>query len=245
VGCILLLRKHTAWLGCFTDTKKRPLLVLAGLVISFNWGLYIWAVNSGHTIASSLGYYINPLISIVFGLLFFKEKLRPLQWAAFGLAMVGVLILTVLAGELPWISLGLALSFGLYGALKKTISLPALETLGAETLVAAPLGLLLLLVRFDRGPAPDWRGLGYLVELPVHTWILLLLCGAVTALPLYCFARGARLLSLSALGFIQFISPTLQFVMGAFVFGESFPAQNYIAFACIWVAALLYIRSNP
>ncbi|GHV94835.1 transporter [Spirochaetia bacterium] len=250
VGFLLAMQKSTAWIACFKEKKKGGLLILASVTISFNWGLYIWAVNSGHTIETSLGYYINPLVSVVFALLFFKEKLRPLQWAAFGIAMLGVLILTALSGAPPWISLGLALSFGLYGVLKKVINIPALESLGAETLAASPLGLLLLVTRFEVAPngktAPIFglQGISYLAELPVHSWLLLLCCGAITALPLYFFARGARLLPLSTLGFIQFISPTLQFLAGFFIFGEYFPVQNFAAIGCIWGAAILYIVSQ-
>jgi chloramphenicol-sensitive protein RarD len=243
VGAVLLIKKNTAWLTALRDKKKGPLLALSALAVSANWGLYIWAVNQGRTIEASLGYYINPLFSIVLGLLIFREKLRPLQWAAFGVAMAGVLLLTALSGAPPWLSLGMALTFGIYGVFKKTITLSALEALGAETLAVAPLGLLLLLFRFDETPPRFGWGLSYLAALPAHSWILLLLCGAVTAVPLYLFARGARLLPLSAMGFIQFVSPTLQFIMGAVVFGESFPAQNYAAFGCIWAAAILYIVS--
>ena len=244
VGAILLFRKNYGWLTCFKNTKKGLLLILSALAVSFNWGLFIWAVNQGRTIEASLGYYINPLFSIMLGFFIFREKLRPLQWAAFGLAMLGVLLLTVLSGAPPWVSLGLALSFGLYGVFKKIIYLPALEALGAETLAAAPLGLTLLLLNFDTpSPMPDMRGLSYLAGLPAYSWVFLLFCGLVTALPLYLFARGAQALPLSALGFIQFISPTLQFMAGFFIFGESFPPQNYAAFGCIWSAAILYIIS--
>ena len=243
VGGILALRKNTAWLAVFRDRKKRSMLLLTALVISFNWGMYIWAVNTGHTVEASIGYYINPLVSIALGLCFFRERLTPLQWAACGLALAGVLLLTVLSGAPPWISLALALSFGFYGLLKKTAALAALESLGAETLAAAPLGLVLLTVRFDAPPAFDPAALAYLASLPVHVWLLLALAGGMTAFPLYCFAQGARLLPLSALGFIQFISPTLQFLAGVFIFGETIPPLNFIAFACVWAAALLYIVS--
>ena len=213
--------------------------MLAAFTLSFNWGLYIWAVNSGHTIEASVGYYINPLISIVLGLCFFREKLKPLQWLAFGLAMAGVLILTVFSGAPPWISLGLALSFGFYGLLKKAVNLAALESLGAETLIAAPLGLLLLFLP-AAGGGP---GLAYLSKLPVSVVLLLLGSGAVTTLPLYLFAKGTKLLPLSTMGFIQFIAPTLTFLEGVFIFHESFPPRNLLVFGCIWGAVILYIVS--
>ena len=243
VGCILLLKKNIFWLAVFKDRKKSLLMILTAFTISFNWGLYIWAVNSGHTVEASMGYYINPLVSIALGLCFFREKLLPLQWAAVALALAGVLILAALYGAPPWISLGLALSFGFYSLLKKTTALSPLESLGAETLAAAPLGILLLGLRIGVVRHFDWQGLFYLSELPLRSWALLVLCGAATAFPLYCFARGARLLPFSALGFIQFISPTLQFLAGVFAFRESVPVQNYTAFGCIWSAAILYIIS--
>jgi chloramphenicol-sensitive protein RarD len=236
--------KNTSWPRFYKDRRKGALLVLAGLTISFNWGLYIWAVNSGHTIETSLGYYINPLISIILGLCFFREKLKLLQTIAFGLAFVGVLILTVLTGRPPWVALALALSFALYGLLKKTINLSALESLGVETLVSSPLGILLLLTSFDKtGGLFDPRGLSYILKLPFVTILLLLLCGFFTSFPLFLFAKGARLLPLSTLGFIQFLSPTLSFLTGFFIFHESFPPQNFIAFGFIWLAVILYIFS--
>jgi chloramphenicol-sensitive protein RarD len=239
VSAILFSRKNYSWIKFFKDKRKGVLLILAAFTLSFNWGLYIWAVNLGHTIEASVGYYINPLISIVLGLCFFKEKLKVLQWFAFGLAMTGVLILTWFSGALPWISLGLALSFGFYGLLKKAADLGAMESLGAETLIAFPLGLLLLIVPFASGG----QGLSYLPKLPVSTLLLILGSGAVTTLPLYLFAKGARLLPLSTLGFVQFVAPTLTFLEGVFVFRESFPPRNLLAFGCIWAAVILYVIS--
>jgi len=236
-GGILLARKNTAWLGFYKDQRKRYLMILAGLIISFNWGLYIWAVNEGHTIQAALGYYINPLVSVVLGLCVFREKLNRLQILAFSLAVIGVVILTALTGAPPWISLGLALSFGLYGLIKKAVNIPALESLAVETLVASPLGVILLFV-------PVGTGGGFsLTELPLSTILTLLFCGAVTTLPLYLFAKGAKLLPLSTLGFIQFISPTLTFLVGVFVFRESFPLHDFIVFGFIWTAVALYIIS--
>ena len=243
-GGILLARKNTAWLGFYKDARKRTLMILAALIISFNWGLYIWAVNEGHTIEAALGYYINPLVSVVLGLCVFREKLNFLQVIAFSLAVIGVLILTVLTGAPPWISLGLALSFGLYGLLKKTVNLSALESLGVETLIASPLGLLLLFGPFGTGGGfSHQQGLSYLTKLSLSTLLLLLLCGAITTLPLYLFARGAKMLPLSTLGFIQFIAPTLTFLVGVFVFRESFPLHDFIVFGFIWTAVILYIVS--
>jgi chloramphenicol-sensitive protein RarD len=247
VSIPLLIQKNSNWLAVFKEAKKAGILMLTALLICCNWGLYIWAVNRGHTLETSLGYYINPLISILLGLIFFRERLRPMQWAAVAIAFAGVLILTVLSGALPWISLALALTFGFYGLLKKKLSLSALESLGAETLASAPLGIALLF--FCLGYAqgnPDFtgvQGLAYFAELPPHTWAVLALCGLVTATPLYCFAQGAKLLPLSALGFTQFISPTLQFILGLFVFREAFPPHYFAAFAFIWTAVILYVVS--
>jgi chloramphenicol-sensitive protein RarD len=253
VGGILVAQKNTVWLGFYKDKRKGFLMVLTALIITFNWGLYIWAVNQGHTIEAALGYYINPLISVVLGLCVLRERLNLMQVFAFSLAVVGVLILTVLTGALPWISLGLALTFGIYGLIKKTIGLSALESLGVETLIASPLGIILLVGPFgnllpSKIPGTDgeffnWQGLSYLVELPVVTLLVLLLIGAVTALPLYLFARGAKILPLSTLGFVQFIAPTLTFLTGVFIFRESFPPHNFIVFGFIWSAAILYIVS--
>jgi len=237
-GGILLARKNTAWLGFYKDKRKRNLMILAGLIISFNWGLYIWAVNEEHTIEAALGYYINPLVSVVLGLCVFREKLNRLQILAFSLAVTGVLILTVLTGAPPWISLGLALSFGLYGLIKKAVNIGALESLAVETLVASPLGLILLLGPFGTGGESS-----RLAELPLSTIVILLFCGAVTTLPLYLFAKGAKLLPLSMLGFIQFIAPTLTFLVGVLVFRESFPLHDFIVFGFIWTAVILYVVS--
>jgi chloramphenicol-sensitive protein RarD len=244
VSAVLFAMKNTSWLKFYKDRRKALLLTMAALTVTINWGFYIWAVNSGHTIQTSLGYYITPLISIVLGLCFFREKLTILQAIAFGLAFIGVLILTLLTGKLPWVSLVLAFSFGIYGLLKKTVQLTALESLGVETLIASPLGLLLLLIPFrGEGSFPNFRGLSYFLELPVHTLLLFTLCGLVTSLPLFLFSKGAKMLPLSTLGFIQFVSPTLTFLTGLFIFGEPFSPSNFIAFGFIWSAAILYIIS--
>jgi chloramphenicol-sensitive protein RarD len=244
VSVLLFAQKKTSWLKFYKDRRQAILLTFAALIITFNWGLYILAVNSGHTVDTSLGYYINPLLSIVLGLIVFKEKLKTLQLMAFALAIAGVTILTVLTGRLPLISLGIAVSFALYGLLKKTIDISALESLAVETLISSPIALFLLFGSFGKGlEFPTLQSLSYWQGLPLHVPLILLLCGAVTAFPLYLFARGARLLPLSTLGFIQFISPTMTFLTGVFIFKESFPVQNLVSFGFIWMAAILYIIS--
>jgi chloramphenicol-sensitive protein RarD len=245
VGTILLANKNTAWLEVFKEPKKAAILIPTALLICCNWGLYIWAVNQGHTLETSLGYYINPLVSILLGLIFFRERLRPLQWVAAAIALVGVLIVTIASGSLPWVALSLAFTFGLYGLLKKKLALSALESLGAETLASAPIGIFLLFFSFGGGNTAfsGWQGISYLTGLPLHTLALLALTGLVTAFPLYCFAHGAKILPLSTLGFTQFISPTLNFVLGVFVFKENFPAHNFVAFLFIWTAVIVYIVS--
>jgi chloramphenicol-sensitive protein RarD len=246
VAGILFFMKNTSWLKFYKDRHKLILLTLAGLTVTFNWGLFIWAVNNGRTIETSLGYYINPLVSVILGLCFFKEKLKPLQIIAFSLAAIGVTTLTVFTGRLPWVSLGLAISFGFYGMIKKTVKLSSLESLGVETLVAAPIGLLLLFASFDLSSGidfPNFQNLVYLLELPFLTIFILLFCGAVSSIPLYLFSQGAKILPLSALGFCQFLAPTMSFFTGFFIFGEFFPTRNFIAFGFIWAAVVVYIIS--
>jgi chloramphenicol-sensitive protein RarD len=243
VGAILLANKNTAWLSVFKKPKKAAVLMPTALLICCNWGLYIWAVNHGHTIDASLGYYINPLVSILLGLVFFRERLKPLQWVAAAIALAGVLIVTLASGALPWVSLGLALSFGIYGLLKKKLELSALESLGAETLASAPIGIFLLFYSFGTSAFSGLQGLGYLSGLPSQTLTLLALCGLVTVLPLYFFALGAKMLPLSTLGFTMFINPTLQFALGLFVFKEAFSVHHFVAFIFIWTAVIVYIVS--
>ncbi|MDR2629901.1 MAG: EamA family transporter RarD [Spirochaetaceae bacterium] len=238
---IFLPQRNTRWLRILAEPGRRLIIAAAAGLVTCNWGLYIWAINAGHTVESSLGYYINPLVSIVLGLIFFQERLSRIQWTAFGFAAAGVALLTFFSGAFPWISLGLALSFGFYGLCKKKAAAGSLETLGAETLLAAPLALLLILLR------PG--ALDELGALSPGLWVLLIFSGAVTALPLYCFARGAKLLPLSALGFIQFVNPTILLITGVFIFKEPFPVRNLLAFALIWAAVFLYsisfLRRKP
>ena len=244
VGFILIINKNFRWLNFFKDKKDGILIISAALVISFNWGLYIWAVNNGHTIEAAMGYYINPLVSVVLGLCVFREKINRLQIVSFSLAVTGVLLQIIFTGSPPWISLGLALSFGIYGLIKKTVKLSALESLGSETLAAFPVSLMLLIGSFGLGGKfPNPEGLLYLREIPVYTLITLCACGIVTALPLFLFAKCVKILPLSTVGFMQFLAPTLTFLTGVFIFHESFSYRNLIVFGFIWTAVVLYVIS--
>ncbi|KMM35874.1 EamA family transporter RarD [Guptibacillus hwajinpoensis] len=224
---ILILRKP----------KKLTAIIFASLFITINWYAFIWAVNHDHVIQTSLGYYINPLISVLLGILFLKERLSFWQMISFGLAAVGVLNLVFRFGEIPWVSLVLALSFGIYGLLKKKAKLGALTGLTIETLFITPFALIYLMsVRHNIGDA-------LYVE---NTMILALLLGAgiVTAVPLLLFATGANRISLSMIGFLQYIAPTLMLIQGVFLYEETFTSAHFISFVLIWAALLIFTLSR-
>ena len=244
VSVILLSGKNFTFLRHFRDRRERFYIICAAALITFNWGLYIWTVNTGHAIWASLGYYINPLVSIVMGLVFFRERLSALQWAAFACTSAGVATLTVMSGELPAASLALALSFGAYGLVKKKMTTGSLQALGAETLAALPVAVALVFFPFGGilgggaaylfGALPDLAGYGALL------WLGFLLAGPATAAPLLLFSESARLIPLSALGFIQFLSPTFTLLIGVFVFKEHFSTVYLTAFSFVWLGVLLY-----
>ena len=242
-----LATRNFNWTKILKNPRQICVVIPAAILLCSNWALYLWAIAQGRVVETSLGYYITPLISVTLGLIFLKERLTRIQSVAFGLACAGVLLLTVLSGALPWISILIAVTFGLYGLLKKKVSASSLESLTAELLAAAPLGILLLLVQPDApggiAIAGSFQGVWYITTLGAGMLVPLALAGALTAFPLYCFGNSVRLLPLSVLGFFQFITPTLQFSMGVFVLGEFFPARYYAAFAIIWFAAALNIVS--
>jgi chloramphenicol-sensitive protein RarD len=231
---VLTVRRQWAWLDLARKPKVLMSFVASAFFLSANWGIYIWAVNSGHVIESSLGYFINPLVNIMFGSLLLKERMRPGQWGAIGVAALGVAWLTWQSGTLPWIALLLASTFGIYGLLRKTAALGALEGLSFETMVLFPLALV------------------YVVWLTLHgqnaflntssnvTRVLLVAAGPITAIPLLLFAAGARQIPLSVLGLLQYLSPTLQFLLGVWLFHEHFDAGKLLGFALIWAALALF-----
>jgi chloramphenicol-sensitive protein RarD len=237
VLAVLAVQKNVTWTKVFSDKKSLALLVSASVLITANWGMYIWAVNAGRILETSLGYYITPLLCIFFGLIVFKERLKKIQWFAFALVAAAVTLQTVNTGSLPWISLGLAFSFGLYSMLKKRISLSATESLAIETLFASPIAIFLLL-------SPNPSNLSYLTtDIPWYTFLLLFFCGAATMIPLFLFAKGVKILPLSAVGFVQLLSPTMTFLQGTLLFNEEFNMVKLFVFILIWASAILYAIS--
>ena len=213
------------------------LLFLASLLISGNWFLYIWAVNNGYLVQTSLGYYINPLISVLLGVFFLKEKLSHAQKVAFILATIGVLILTFSYGQFPWLSFVLAISFAVYGLLKKQIKLDALRGLTIETFFITPLALGYYIWLFIDNQA-------VFLHSDVKTDTLLIFTGVATALPLVLFAKGAQRIPLYMLGFLQFIAPTMMLFLGVVIYRERFGKVDLLSFMFIWMGLILFTYSK-
>jgi chloramphenicol-sensitive protein RarD len=234
VLAVLLVRHHWRWLGpVLRERRLVARFVASAALLSANWGLYIWAVNAGHIVEASLGYFINPLINVLLGYAFLHERLRPLQWAAVALAATGVAWLTWHNGAPPWISLALAATFGGYGLLRKTAQLGALEGLTLETLLLFPLAIGYLLMLGITGASHFEHA-----SRPVQ--LLLAAAGPVTAVPLLLFAAGARRIPLSTLGVIQYVTPTLQLLTGVLVYNEPFGAVRAVGYGIIWIALAVY-----
>lgn len=212
--------------------KRLMIMIGASVVITINWFTFIWAVDHGHVVQASLGYYINPLISVLLGILFLKERLSMWQMVSFGLALVGVLIMTFHTGTFPWISLVLAFSFGLYGLLKKTVRLRAMTGLTIETSIMTPVALVYLIF-FDASASHTFVANPGLEMLLIGT-------GVITAVPLLLFAAGANRISLAMVGFFQYIAPTLMLILGTLVYNESFNHEDLVAFVLIWISLVLF-----
>jgi chloramphenicol-sensitive protein RarD len=230
----LLIRGGTVWLRAIFAGRRLPaLLAASSLLISVNWVLYIWAVNNGHVVESSLGYFINPLVNVLLGVLVLRERLNSAQWTAVGIAAVGVVWLTWQAGAPPWIALALAVSFGTYGLIRKVAAVESVPGLGVESLFLF-LPALAYLVWLES------TGLGSFGQVSRYEESLLIVGGFVTALPLIWFAYGARRIAYSLVGIVQYIAPTIQFLLGVTVFGEPFTSAQAVGFACIWAALGIY-----
>ncbi|MFE8011510.1 EamA family transporter RarD [Streptomyces antibioticus] len=233
VAAALLFVRRWAWAGeLLRQPRRLGLVVIAAAVITVNWGVYIWAVNSGHVVEASLGYFINPLVTIAIGVLLLKERLRPVQWAAVGVGAAAVLVLTIGYGRPPWISLCLAFSFAIYGLVKKKVNLGGVESLTAETAVQFLPALVYLLWLSGRGDST------FAAEGTGHA-LLLASTGVVTALPLVCFGAAAIRVPLSTLGLLQYLAPVFQFLLGVLYFGEEMPVERWAGFALVWLALAL------
>ena len=233
IFCVIVLAITHALkstLATFRRPKVAIKLFLASVLISINWLIYIWATNNGHVVEASLGYYINPLIIIAFGVILLKEKMRRLQWVAVSIATVGVIILTVDYGRLPWVALGLALSWGTYGLVKKQLGLGALEGLAIETMIAFIPYCGYLIFIGSKGEGQFGHGAGMT--------ILLISAGAVTAIPLLLFNGSTTRLPYSTIGLLQYITPTIQFSIGVWVNNEAMPTARWVGFIFIWLALM-------
>jgi chloramphenicol-sensitive protein RarD len=233
LALLFALRRSAALRPVLRSPRQLGLFALSAWLLTGNWLVYIWAVNNGHVIDSSLGYFINPLVYVLLGYAVLGERPRPLQWAAVALATVGVAWLTWQSGRLPWIALVLAGSFGLYGLIRKTAPLGALEGLAVETLLTAPVAVPALLLWTLQGTSTLAHA-----DAPTLGWLLL--AGPLTAVPLLLFAAGARRITLATLGLLQYIGPTLQFALGVWVFHEPLQRERLFGFALIWAALALY-----
>jgi len=234
VVAILAVRRHWSWFrGLLRTPRKLGLLVLAAVIITVNWGVYIYAVNSGHVVEGALGYFINPLVSVLFGVILLKERLRRWQWIAVGLGAVAVVILAVDYGRPPWIALVLAVSFGTYGLVKKIAGVGSVESMTVETLVLLLPALGYLLYLGQQGTSTFGNaGTGHA--------FLLAGAGVVTAVPLLCFTASAIRIPLTTIGLLQYIAPILQFLCGVFVIGEVMPPSRWLGFGVIWLALSVF-----
>jgi chloramphenicol-sensitive protein RarD len=233
VAAMLAVQRNWAWIKDLTRRPKAVLLLaLAGTVVTINWGTFIYGVNTGHTLDASLGYFINPLLSVVAGVLIFRERLRPWQWFAIGLGSLAVVVLTVDEGRPPWIALILAFSFGAYGLIKKSVNMPSAESLAVETFV-------LTIPAFTYALYLQLQGSATVADHGPWHLILLAGTGVITAAPLMLFNAAAIRLPLSTIGMIQYLTPVLQFIVGLAILHEAMPASRWIGFLLVWGALLI------
>ncbi|QCX78487.1 putative DMT superfamily transporter inner membrane protein [Streptomyces sp. YIM 121038] len=233
VAVALLFVRRWAWAGeLLRQPRKLGLVAIAASVITVNWGIYIWAVNTGHVVEASLGYFINPLVTIAIGVLLLGERLRPVQWAAVAVGLAAVLVLAIGYGRPPWISLCLAFTFATYGLVKKKVNLGGLESLAAETAVQFLPAVAYLVWLGTRGDLVfGTEGAGHAA--------LLAATGVVTAAPLVCFGAAAIRVPLSTLGLLQYLAPVFQFLLGILYFHEEMPPERWAGFALVWLALAL------
>ena len=237
LAVVTLIRREGRPLMKAITPRIAGLYAIAGVLLAINWVTYVYGVNEGFVLEASLGYFINPLVSVLLGVVFLHERLRPLQWLPVILAAIGVTYLTISMGQLPWIALVLALSFGLYGLMKKIAPLPTLQGLTMETGAIFLPALAFLL--FEQA-----RGVGAFVNAGTDTSLLLASAGVVTAVPLLFFASGARVIPLTTVGLLQYITPTAQFLLGVLLYHEPFTRERAVGFAIIWTALAIFTFEN-
>jgi len=232
IGLLVVTKQFSLFRAQVVEIWKQPKLAIGVLasacLISVNWFIYIWAVNHDHIVEASLGYYINPLFSVALGMVVLKERLNIWQWMSFLLALCGVLIITFQYGKFPFVALSLALSFAFYGLTKKLASFEAAIGLTFETMVVMPISLVYLIIHSEPLSLSNWQT------------FLLVGAGPATALPLLYFAKGAKRISLTMVGFLQYLSPTLSLMLGVFLFHEAFTKAHLYAFSCIWLALIVF-----
>jgi chloramphenicol-sensitive protein RarD len=233
VVAILLLASGNAWRRLPRTGRPLGLLALAAILIAINWGLYIWGVNHHHVVETSLGYFVNPLVTVGLSVVVLGERLRRTQWLAVAIAALGVVVLTVQAGRPPWIALALAASFGTYGLIKKVVGVEPAAGLAVETAVLAPLALVYLIVLGANGN-------GTFTSHGVGHSLLLAAAGPVTAIPLLAFAAASSRVKLSRMGLMQYLTPSIQFLIGVVVRHESLPAVRLVGFVLVWVALAVF-----
>ena len=234
---MVFLKQWDKLLLVFKNKKNVKLAILCACMITINWFTYIWAVNNDHILDSSLGYYINPLFTVFLGVAVLKEKINKAQIFSLLLASAGVIIIAVQYGKIPWISLTLAISFGLYGLFKKMLTVDSVTGLALETTILAPFALAFILFKHVSGNGAFGAG-------SIVTTLLLIGAGIVTATPLLWFAKAAKRVELSTIGFLQYISPTIGLILGIFIYKESFTTMNFISFGFIWAALIIYSFSH-
>jgi chloramphenicol-sensitive protein RarD len=230
---VLLLRRTADFRRMVQDRRVVVLLALGAALVTVNWATYIWGVNNGHVVETSLGYFINPLVTVLMGVFVLGERLRPWQWTALAIGALAVAVLTLDYGRLPWVALVLAFSFGSYGLCKKQAGAPAVESLTLETMLIAPLALTYLGWLSLRGDSSfTHHGAGHV--------LLFMSTGLVTAVPLICFGGAAIRVPLVTLGLLQYLAPILQFALGVLWFHEAMPAGRWIGFGLVWVALAIF-----
>lgn len=234
---LLLTRQWREFRSVAMAPKTIGIYFIAAVLLSVNWLIYVWGVNAGFIVETSLGYFINPLISVLLGVIFLRERLRTMQWVPVGLAATGVLYLTLAYGRLPWIALSLAFSFGIYGLVKKLAPLGSLYGLTLETALVFPLALVYLAV-------VGFTGTGAFLQQGPLTDLLLIGTGAVTSIPLLMFASAARQIPLTMIGVLQYIAPTIQFLIGVFLYHEPFDRSRLVGFGLVWIALVIFWVEN-